>query len=102
MTMCCFFACWSGAFAKLQSVASSTIAFACAATAWLTPLAYSAGFEWPSKIVTFHPSTAAAFLIDAAGSEQPVSVWSHEITQMLWFRFGFGVDFGLPFASDGL
>src|SRR5579884_2144269 len=102
MTMPAAFACCSGAFAKLQSVESSTIAFACAATAWLTPFAYSAGFEWPSKIVTFQPTAFAASWIDFAGSEQPVNVWSQEMIQMFIPLFGFGVDFGFPIESVGL
>src|SRR5437868_6381552 len=100
MTMCARRACSSGAFTKLQSVESSTIASAWAAIAWFTPCTYSAGFDLPSKVVTFQPTTFAAVCVDCAGSEQPTSVWSQETIQILSPRFHFGADFGLPLASD--
>src|SRR5579864_8805402 len=100
--MCARRACSSGAFTKLQSVESRTIASACAAIAWSTPCAYNAGLDLPSKTVTFQPTAFAACCVDCAGREQPTSVWSHEMIQILSPRFHLGADVGFPFASEAL
>jgi len=53
------------------------------------------------KTVTVQPSCFVAACNDLAGIQQPVKLWSQEMTQTFMPRFHFGVDFGLPMASRG-